>query len=207
VSATNGVFTRGRMRLYLLKLLDERPRHGYEILQLLEERLGGTYAPSPGSVYPRLRRLEADGLVDHDEQGGRKVYRLTDKGRREVAERAEEMAELESDIRSVSDLAEDVAEDVRSAVRDIRGEIGTSAGEPQRGRQRWRRGKPNPQSWPESIEFSPSGGMIDAQLHVLVAQVRELAAKYPPTSARIGQCAAILDEAYRRIAEALTEPE
>ncbi|HJP80305.1 MAG TPA: PadR family transcriptional regulator [Pseudonocardiaceae bacterium] len=206
MSATNGVFTRGRMRLYLLKLLDERPRHGYEILQLLEERLGGTYAPSPGSVYPRLRRLEADGLVDHDEQGGRKVYRLTDKGRQEVAARAEEMAELESDIRSVSDLADDVAEDVRSAVRDIGGEISSSAGEPQR-RQRWRRGKPGQQSWPESIEFSPSGGMIDAQLHVLVAQVRELAAKNPPTSAQIGQCAAILDEAYRRIAEALTEPE
>ena len=57
------VFAHGRLRLYLLKLLDEAPRHGYEVIRLLEERFQGLYAPSAGTVYPRLAKLEAEGLV------------------------------------------------------------------------------------------------------------------------------------------------
>jgi DNA-binding PadR family transcriptional regulator len=52
------VFAHGRLRLYLLKLLDESPRHGYDVIRLLEDRFMGMYAPSPGTIYPRLQRLE-----------------------------------------------------------------------------------------------------------------------------------------------------
>ena len=60
------VFGHGRLRLYLLKLLDESPRHGYEIIQQLKERFDGLYAPSAGTVYPRLSRLESEGLIRHE---------------------------------------------------------------------------------------------------------------------------------------------
>ena len=72
------VFRHGRLRLYLLKLLDESPRHGYEVIRLLQDRFMGVYSPSPGTIYPRLARLEEEGLVTHDESEGRKVYRITD---------------------------------------------------------------------------------------------------------------------------------
>ena len=56
-------------------------RHGYEVIRLLEERFQGLYAPSAGTVYPRLAKLEAEGLVTHTPEGGRKVYAITDAGR------------------------------------------------------------------------------------------------------------------------------
>ena len=93
------VFAHGRLRLYLLKLLDEAPRHGYEVIRLLEERFEGLYAPSAGTVYPRLAKLEKEGLVTHTTEGGRKVYALTDAGRDELAARHDELDELEQEIR------------------------------------------------------------------------------------------------------------
>ena len=78
------VFGHGRLRLYLLKLLDESPRHGYDVIRELEDRFMGLYTPSAGTVYPRLARLEAEGLVTHEVTEGRKVYRITDTGRAEL---------------------------------------------------------------------------------------------------------------------------
>nr|WSX22840.1 helix-turn-helix transcriptional regulator [Streptomyces tubercidicus] len=122
------VFAHGRLRLYLLKLLDEAPRHGYEIIRLLEERFQGLYAPSAGTVYPRLAKLEAEGLVTHTTEGGRKVYSLTDAGRAELADRGGELAELELEIReSVAALASDIREDVSGSARDLRREIREAA--------------------------------------------------------------------------------
>lgn len=118
------VFAHGRLRLYLLKLLDEAPRHGYEIIRLLEERFQGLYAPSAGTVYPRLAKLESEGLVTHATEGGRKIYSITDGGRAELADRQGELAELELDIReSVSALAADIREDVRGAAGDLRRDV------------------------------------------------------------------------------------
>ena len=103
------VFRHGNLRLYLLKLLDEAPRHGYEIIRLLQDRFLGVYAPSPGTIYPRLARLEEEGLVTHDETDGRKVYRITDKGRAELHARLDDLAELEEEITaSVRDIAREV---------------------------------------------------------------------------------------------------
>jgi len=124
------VFRHGRLRLYLLKLLDEAPRHGYEVIRLLQDRFMGIYAPSPGTIYPRLARLEEEGLVTHDEADGRKVYRITEKGREELRARLDDLAELEEEITaSVRDIAREVTEDVRDTVRTLREELSWAARE------------------------------------------------------------------------------
>ncbi|MBO1336147.1 PadR family transcriptional regulator [Streptomyces sp. VRA16 Mangrove soil] len=118
------VFAHGRLRLYLLKLLDEAPRHGYEVIRLLEERFQGLYAPSAGTVYPRLAKLESEGLVTHTTEGGRKVYAITDAGRAELADRSGELADLELEIReSVAELAAEIRDDVRGAAGELRREV------------------------------------------------------------------------------------
>ncbi|MEU1011422.1 PadR family transcriptional regulator [Streptomyces sp. NPDC005890] len=128
------VFAHGRLRLYLLKLLDEAPRHGYEVIRLLEERFQGLYAPSAGTVYPRLAKLEAEGLVRHTTEGGRKVYAITDAGRAELADRSGELADLELEIReSVAELAAEMRADVRGAAGDLRREMRAAASEARRG--------------------------------------------------------------------------
>ncbi len=81
---------RGDVRTAALLLLAEEPRNGYQIMQALEERSGGAWRPSPGSVYPALQQLEDEGLITTSEQGGRKLYELTDAGRAAVAERGED---------------------------------------------------------------------------------------------------------------------
>jgi DNA-binding PadR family transcriptional regulator len=123
----SAVFSHGRLRLYLLRLLADGPRHGYELIRLLENRFHGLYAPSAGTIYPRLARLEADGLVTHTAAGGRKVYEITDAGRAELAARAEELAALESEIHTsaadLAQLAEQVEAGVRGSVRDLKREL------------------------------------------------------------------------------------
>ncbi|MEV4480547.1 PadR family transcriptional regulator [Micromonospora coxensis] len=118
------VFSHGRLRLYLLKLLADGPRHGYELIRLLEDRFLGRYAPSAGTIYPRLQRLEVEGLVVHTAAGGRKVYEITEAGRAELRRRVGELATLESDITaSVRDLtasAGEIRSEVRGPVRDKR---------------------------------------------------------------------------------------
>ncbi|WP_344330581.1 helix-turn-helix transcriptional regulator, partial [Kitasatospora putterlickiae] len=134
------VFGHGRLRLYLLKLLDEAPRHGYEVIRLLEERFQGLYAPSAGTVYPRLAKLEQEGLVAHSTEGGRKVYRLTDTGRAELAARRGELDELELEIHdSVAQLAGAIREDVRDSAKDLREELWGAA------EQARRSGAPEPE--------------------------------------------------------------
>jgi DNA-binding PadR family transcriptional regulator len=122
------VFRHGRLRLYLLRLLDEEPRHGYEVIRLLRDRFMGVYAPSPGTIYPRLARLEEEGLVTHDEENGRKVYRITEAGRAELRSRGAELDELEAELsESVSDIVREVREDVRDTVRSLREELTRAA--------------------------------------------------------------------------------
>ena len=79
------MFEQGDLRLVILRLLEEKPRHGYEIIKELEERSGGRYAPSPGTVYPTLTMLEEMGHATSTEEGGRKVYAITDDGRKHLA--------------------------------------------------------------------------------------------------------------------------
>lgn len=78
---------RGDVRAAVLALLAEQPMHGYQIIQEIEERSGGSWKPSAGSVYPTLQLLADEGLIEAAEQGGRKTYSLTEAGRA-VAEEA-----------------------------------------------------------------------------------------------------------------------
>lgn len=122
------VFAHGRLRLYLLKLLDESPRHGYDVIRELEDRFMGLYSPSAGTVYPRLARLEAEGLVEHEVTEGRKVYHITDAGRAELADRRGDLDDLEQEIAgSVRDLATEIRSEVRGSVKDLQAELKAAA--------------------------------------------------------------------------------
>jgi DNA-binding PadR family transcriptional regulator len=150
----SAVFSHGRLRLYLLKLLAEGPKHGYELIRLLENRFLGLYAPSAGTIYPRLARMEADGLVTHTQAGGRKVYEITAAGRAELSARSGELAELEAEIHaSVADLsavADEVEKGVRGSVRDLKRELRQAARAAQAPRsQEWRQ-------WREGWERGPA---------------------------------------------------
>jgi DNA-binding PadR family transcriptional regulator len=122
------LFGHGDLRLYLLRALEESPRHGYELIRLLEDRFLGLYTPSAGTIYPRLAAMEEDGLIEADEAGGRKVYRLTDAGRAELDDRRDEVDELETRVaRSARDISREIRDDVRESVRDLRREIRDAA--------------------------------------------------------------------------------
>lgn len=81
---------RGDVRSAILSLLDDRPMHGYEMISELEERTGGRWRPSAGSIYPTLQLLEDEGLVTAEEVDGRKVYSLTDAGQKAAPDRTDE---------------------------------------------------------------------------------------------------------------------
>ncbi|HKW49746.1 MAG TPA: helix-turn-helix transcriptional regulator [Gemmatimonadaceae bacterium] len=81
------VFEQGDLKYVILRLLAEKPRHGYEIIKELEDRFSGAYAPSPGTVYPTLTMLEDLGYARAmPEEGGRKIYEITDEGRKHLEE-------------------------------------------------------------------------------------------------------------------------
>jgi DNA-binding PadR family transcriptional regulator len=161
------VFRHGRLRLYLLKLLDEAPRHGYEVIRLLQDRFLGVYSPSPGTIYPRLARLEEEGLVTHDEVDGKKVYRITEKGRDEIHARVDDLADLEEELtESVRDIAREISQDVRETVRNLREELtwvardvrreGRQARDRDRERHQSEAGQP-PEAGPEAGQQPRSG--------------------------------------------------
>jgi DNA-binding PadR family transcriptional regulator len=75
------MFGPGDLRLVLMALIEEKPRHGYDLIKAIEEAFGGAYAPSPGAVYPTLALLEDEGLLTVSEQGGKRIHTLTDAGK------------------------------------------------------------------------------------------------------------------------------
>nr|WP_246376952.1 PadR family transcriptional regulator [Conyzicola lurida] len=118
------------MRLYLLSLLADAPMHGYEVIQALEERFGGTYVPSAGTIYPRLAKLEEDGLVSKAADGRKTVYAITDAGRAELLARAGELDGIEDGVTdSVRRLADDVRSSVNSAMKTLRADLASAARE------------------------------------------------------------------------------
>jgi DNA-binding PadR family transcriptional regulator len=89
------MFDSGELRLVLLKLIADQPRHGYDLIRAIEEMTHGSYAPSPGVVYPTLTMLQDMGLVEESGSGGaRKVFAATADGQAHLAERAEEVERL-----------------------------------------------------------------------------------------------------------------
>ena len=86
---------RGDVRLALLRLIAEEPRNGYQLMQTIEERSGGRWRPSPGSVYPTLAQLEDEGLIRSSESEGSRRFEITDAGGEHLESRAEEPAPWE----------------------------------------------------------------------------------------------------------------
>src|SRR3990172_6524559 len=101
------MFESGEVKFVILRLLKEKPRHGYEVIKALEEKLGGWYTPSAGTVYPTLQLLEDQGLVRIVEEGGKKVYHVTPEGERFLDEHKSTL--------------EDIMELVGDAVRGMAG--------------------------------------------------------------------------------------
>jgi len=89
---------RGDVRAAILLLLEEEPRNGYQLMQELEERSGGVWRPSPGSIYPALSQLEDEGLVRSDESAGRRAFELTDAGRTYLEENREALGSPWDDV-------------------------------------------------------------------------------------------------------------
>lgn len=122
------VFQHGDLRLYLLSLLDEQPLHGYGIMQALGERTGGTYTPSAGTIYPRLAKLEEEGLVTKTKDGRQAVYAITDAGRAEVRERADEIEGIQEGLAdSVRLIADGVRANVREAMKSLRADLAAAS--------------------------------------------------------------------------------
>lgn len=117
------VFGHGQLRLYMLTLLERGPLHGYEIMRCLEERFDGLYVPSAGTIYPRLAKLEEDGMVVRRDEGRKATYRITAAGRAELRDRDAEVRALETSLdAALTRLAE--AEVGRSThVRSVAGAV------------------------------------------------------------------------------------
>ncbi|GAA4149962.1 hypothetical protein GCM10022251_15280 [Phytohabitans flavus] len=196
------VFSHGRLRLYLLKLLDEGPRHGYELIRLLENRFLGLYAPSAGTIYPRLQRMEAEGLVTHTAAGGRKVYEISDAGRAELRQRAGELDALESDIRaSVEDLAtlaNEIQDEVRGSVRDLKRELNQAARETRRGGSgreyhwefQWAGANSSPRADPAS---GAALDELEKRIDAFAAEVRQLVRNVRLTEGQARTATRVLD--------------
>jgi DNA-binding PadR family transcriptional regulator len=87
-----GRVRRGESKFLLMDALQDKPKHGYELIKVLEERSGGQYVPSPGVVYPTLQFLEEAGFVGATQEGDRRVFHLTELGQAEIAAHTEEIA-------------------------------------------------------------------------------------------------------------------
>src|SRR5579859_1634908 len=89
-------FGRGDLKYIILDLLKDQPRHGYDIIRALEDRMRGYYRPSPGSVYPTLQMLEDLGYVTSSQQEGKKIYSITDEGRKYLVDQQSTVDDIRS---------------------------------------------------------------------------------------------------------------
>jgi DNA-binding PadR family transcriptional regulator len=106
-------FDRGDLKYVILRMLKNKPMHGYEVMRALEEESGGWYKASPGSVYPTLQMLEDQGFVSAQEQDGKKVYSVTDAGRKHLDENSDVVDEI---VDRVSDFT---SRYFRTEMRDL----------------------------------------------------------------------------------------
>lgn len=97
------MFERGDLKFVILRLVSEKPMHGYEVMQALEEESCGCYKASAGSVYPTLQMLEDEGYVRSREEDGKKVYEITDEGREYLADHGDVVDEIFQRISSFAD--------------------------------------------------------------------------------------------------------
>jgi DNA-binding PadR family transcriptional regulator len=108
---------RGVVRYLVLDAIERQPRHGYEIIQAIEERSAGTYRPSPGVVYPTLQMLEELGHARVEEREARKVYAITPEGKQDLKQHADEVQEFYDDAGEGS--WDDFADELRDLTHRI----------------------------------------------------------------------------------------
>ena len=96
-------FERGDLKFAILALIEEKPMHGYEVMQALEDESAGCYKASPGSVYPTLQLLEDQGHVTARDQAGRKIYAITEDGRSYLDENREHVEHIFERVSKFSD--------------------------------------------------------------------------------------------------------
>lgn len=111
-------FGRGDLKYVILDLLQDGPRHGYDIIRALEERSHGFYSPSAGSVYPTLQLLEDQGLVTSKQEEGKRVYTITDAGRAFLTERSDTMDDVRA--RMTEGWGHRLAPDLRDLMDEMR---------------------------------------------------------------------------------------
>jgi DNA-binding PadR family transcriptional regulator len=122
------MFDGGELRLVLLKLIGDEPRHGYDLIRAIEERTGGAYAPSPGVIYPTLTLLEDMGQIAGAADGTKKQFAITDTGTAELAEKADEVAALMARLDELGAArAKTDAGPVRRAMGNLREVLGDRA--------------------------------------------------------------------------------
>jgi len=130
------MFEAGEIKFVILRLLKEKPRHGYEVIKALEEKMAGCYTPSPGTVYPTLQLLEDQGYLRAVEADGKKIYEVTPEGLKYLDEHRDLLDEI------VDRVSETVRDFTGGAVGELQGEFARLA----RGafRHAWRRGPNDP---------------------------------------------------------------
>ncbi|MEP2822945.1 PadR family transcriptional regulator [Parasphingorhabdus sp.] len=119
------VFQRGELRLVLLHLISQEPRHGYDLIQQIEELTGGHYAPSPGIVYPTLTLMAEMELIDEQvDDGGKKIYSITDAGTALLTEEEKHIADILARLEGIAqmDQASDGAS-IRRAMGNMKSAI------------------------------------------------------------------------------------
>jgi len=201
------VFAHGQLRLYLLALLNEGPRHGYEVIRALEERFNGLYSPSAGTVYPRLAKLEEEGLVERTDDGRKATYRITDAGRSEVAARELDLADLQQDLdHSVRELAQQVRQRVHGSATDLRAELKEAA--KQARANATPAGTSYERQWPKTAGMDGSGTTtrdIEAAINAFRFEVRDAVRRVADDSSR-QEILDILSDAAQRIRTVLRRP-
>ena len=207
------VFAHGELRLYLLVLLLDGPRHGYELITELTRRFGGTYRPSAGTIYPRLARLEEEGLVRRSAAGtpvprtpvpgtpvpGAKhkaTYELTPAGRAEIDARLDDVRRLERSVaETVRSLADEVRADVRDTMRGLRAELAAAA---QEARSRPRPGPdvaPDPRRTQSNSLRHNAEAMLQRFRNDVLADVREADAAGTVSALTVETLRTVLDSA------------
>jgi DNA-binding PadR family transcriptional regulator len=112
-------FSPGELRLALLSLLQDGPKHGYELMKTLQERSGGAYRASAGSVYPTLQQLEDEGLVTSQSTEGKRVYCITAEGRAELEREAPAVRRIWERTEDAGDWADCMGPEIVVLVKPI----------------------------------------------------------------------------------------
>jgi len=200
------VFAHGQLRLYLLALLEEGPRHGYEIIRALEERFNGLYSPSAGTVYPRLAKLEEEGLVERSEEGRKATYRITEAGRAEVRARQLDLADLQQDLdHSVRELAQEVRARVHGSAEDLRAELKAAAKEARASATP--AGTAYDSHWPQGERLrGPVARDIEAAVNAFRYDVRDAVRRVQADAGARQEVLDILSDAAGRIRDVLSRP-